>query len=44
LFGVLCAFRAPLSEVVIRSSYDAEAIAVLQEKKNRIILIQNEFT
>jgi phosphoribosylaminoimidazolecarboxamide formyltransferase/IMP cyclohydrolase len=29
-------------EVVIAPSYDAEAIAILQEKKNRIILIQNE--
>ncbi|MFH6986845.1 bifunctional phosphoribosylaminoimidazolecarboxamide formyltransferase/IMP cyclohydrolase [Flavobacterium collinsii] len=29
-------------EVVIAPSYDEEAIAVLQEKKNRIILIQNE--
>ncbi|UOK43531.1 MULTISPECIES: bifunctional phosphoribosylaminoimidazolecarboxamide formyltransferase/IMP cyclohydrolase [Flavobacterium] len=29
-------------EVVIAPSYDAEAIAVLEEKKNRIILIQNE--
>jgi phosphoribosylaminoimidazolecarboxamide formyltransferase/IMP cyclohydrolase len=29
-------------EVVIAPSYDVEAIAVLQEKKNRIILIQNE--
>jgi phosphoribosylaminoimidazolecarboxamide formyltransferase / IMP cyclohydrolase len=29
-------------EVVIAPSYDAEAIAILQEKKNRIILVQNE--
>ena len=29
-------------EVVIAPSYDEDAIAVLQEKKNRIILIQNE--
>jgi len=29
-------------EVVIAPAYDAEAIAILQEKKNRIILIQNE--
>lgn len=29
-------------EVVIAPSYDVEAIAILQEKKNRIILIQNE--
>lgn len=29
-------------EVVIAPSYDAEAIAILQEKKNRIILIQND--
>lgn len=29
-------------EVVIALEYDAEAIAILQEKKNRIILIQNE--
>jgi len=29
-------------EVVIAPSYDEKAIAVLQEKKNRIILIQNE--
>ena len=29
-------------EVVIAPSYDDDAIAVLQEKKNRIILIQNE--
>jgi phosphoribosylaminoimidazolecarboxamide formyltransferase/IMP cyclohydrolase len=29
-------------EVVIAPSYDAEAIAVLSEKKNRILLIQNE--
>ena len=29
-------------EVVIAPSYDADAIAVLEEKKNRIILIQNE--
>lgn len=29
-------------EVVIATSYDAEAIIILQEKKNRIILIQNE--
>ena len=29
-------------EVVIAPAYDAEAIAVLQEKKNRIILVQNE--
>lgn len=31
-------------EVVIAPSYDAEAITVLEEKKNRIILIQNEVT
>lgn len=29
-------------EVVIAPDYDDEAIAVLQEKKNRIILVQNE--
>jgi phosphoribosylaminoimidazolecarboxamide formyltransferase/IMP cyclohydrolase len=29
-------------EVVIAPSYNAEAITVLQEKKNRIILVQNE--
>ncbi len=29
-------------EVVIAPSFDSEAIAVLQEKKNRIILVQNE--
>lgn len=29
-------------EVVIAPSYDDEAITVLQEKKNRIILVQNE--
>ena len=29
-------------EVVIAPGYDEEAIAILQEKKNRIILIQNE--
>lgn len=29
-------------EVVIAPEYDKEAIAILQEKKNRIILIQNE--
>lgn len=29
-------------EVVIAPSYDAEAIAILQEKKNRIILVQKE--
>ncbi|MDN3671636.1 bifunctional phosphoribosylaminoimidazolecarboxamide formyltransferase/IMP cyclohydrolase [Flavobacterium branchiarum] len=29
-------------EVVIAPSFDPEAIAVLQEKKNRIILVQNE--
>ena len=29
-------------EVVIAPAYDAEAIAVLQEKKNRIILVQHE--
>lgn len=29
-------------EVVIAPSYEAEALAILQEKKNRIILIQNE--
>ena len=28
-------------EVVIAPSYDAKAVAVLQEKKNRIILVQN---
>ncbi|MFV8357377.1 bifunctional phosphoribosylaminoimidazolecarboxamide formyltransferase/IMP cyclohydrolase [Flavobacterium sp. XS1P32] len=31
-------------EVVIAPKYDDEAIAVLQEKKNRIILVQNEVT
>lgn len=31
-------------EVVIAPSYDADAIAVLEEKKNRIILIQNNVT
>ncbi len=29
-------------EVVIAPSYDEEAIAILSEKKNRIILVQNE--
>jgi phosphoribosylaminoimidazolecarboxamide formyltransferase/IMP cyclohydrolase len=29
-------------EVVIAPSYDEEAISILQEKKNRIILVQNE--
>jgi phosphoribosylaminoimidazolecarboxamide formyltransferase/IMP cyclohydrolase len=29
-------------EVVIAPAYDDEAIAILQEKKNRIILVQNE--
>ena len=29
-------------EVVIAPEYDAEALVILQEKKNRIILIQNE--
>lgn len=29
-------------EVVIAPSYDNEAIAILQEKKNRIILVQND--
>ena len=29
-------------EVVIAPDYDAEAITILQEKKNRIILVQNE--
>ena len=29
-------------EVVIAPAYDAEAITILQEKKNRIILVQNE--
>lgn len=29
-------------EIVIAPSYDEKAIAILQEKKNRIILIQNE--
>ena len=29
-------------EVVIAPGYDAEAISILQEKKNRIILVQNE--
>jgi phosphoribosylaminoimidazolecarboxamide formyltransferase/IMP cyclohydrolase len=29
-------------EVVIAPEYDAEAITILQEKKNRIILVQNE--
>lgn len=31
-------------EVVIAPEYDAEALVILQEKKNRIILIQNEVT
>jgi len=34
--------NALFCEVVIAPSYDAEAIAVLSEKKNRIILVQNE--
>jgi phosphoribosylaminoimidazolecarboxamide formyltransferase/IMP cyclohydrolase len=29
-------------EVVIAPNYDEEAIVILQEKKNRIILVQNE--
>lgn len=29
-------------EVVIAPSYDAEAMAILEEKKNRIILVQND--
>jgi phosphoribosylaminoimidazolecarboxamide formyltransferase/IMP cyclohydrolase len=29
-------------EVVIAPEYDADALAILQEKKNRIILVQNE--
>lgn len=29
-------------EVVIAPEYDAEAVTILQEKKNRIILVQNE--
>lgn len=29
-------------EVVIAPSYDAEAVTILQEKKNRIILVQND--
>jgi phosphoribosylaminoimidazolecarboxamide formyltransferase/IMP cyclohydrolase len=29
-------------EVVIAPGYDNEALTILQEKKNRIILIQNE--
>jgi phosphoribosylaminoimidazolecarboxamide formyltransferase/IMP cyclohydrolase len=29
-------------EVVIAPKYDKEAITILEEKKNRIILIQNE--
>ena len=29
-------------EVVIAPAFDAEAIAILEEKKNRIILVQNE--
>jgi phosphoribosylaminoimidazolecarboxamide formyltransferase/IMP cyclohydrolase len=29
-------------EVVIAPSYDAEAVTILQEKKNRIILLQND--
>jgi phosphoribosylaminoimidazolecarboxamide formyltransferase/IMP cyclohydrolase len=29
-------------EVVIAPEYDAEAIEILQQKENRIILIQNE--
>ena len=31
-------------EVVIAPAFDAEALAILQEKKNRIILVQNEVT
>jgi phosphoribosylaminoimidazolecarboxamide formyltransferase/IMP cyclohydrolase len=31
-------------EVVIAPSYDDDAVAILQEKKNRIILIQNDVT
>jgi phosphoribosylaminoimidazolecarboxamide formyltransferase/IMP cyclohydrolase len=31
-------------EVVIAPAYDEKAIAILEEKKNRIILIQNEVT
>jgi len=34
--------NALFCEVVIAPSYDAEAIAILSEKKNRIILVQNE--
>lgn len=34
--------NALFCEVVIAPSYDTEAIAVLSEKKNRIILVQNE--
>ena len=34
--------NALFCEVVIAPSYDPEAIAVLAEKKNRIILVQNE--
>ncbi|HRB72185.1 MAG TPA: bifunctional phosphoribosylaminoimidazolecarboxamide formyltransferase/IMP cyclohydrolase [Flavobacterium sp.] len=34
--------NALFCEVVIAPSYDAEAISILSEKKNRIILIQNE--
>jgi phosphoribosylaminoimidazolecarboxamide formyltransferase/IMP cyclohydrolase len=36
--------NALFCEVVIAPRYDAEAIAVLSEKKNRIILVQNEVT
>jgi phosphoribosylaminoimidazolecarboxamide formyltransferase/IMP cyclohydrolase len=31
-------------EVVIAPEYDADSLAILQEKKNRIILVQNETT
>ena len=34
--------NALFCEVVIAPSYDQEAIAILQEKKNRIILVQND--
>jgi phosphoribosylaminoimidazolecarboxamide formyltransferase/IMP cyclohydrolase len=34
--------NALFCEVVIAPAFDSEAIAILQEKKNRIILVQNE--
>jgi len=36
--------NALFCEVVIAPSYDADAISILSEKKNRIILVQNEVT